>query len=79
MVNNGTIGHGTAWDSTPEALVQADPNRFEIVQTPNFWKGTDYGLHFPSAQAPGIFFKLVRVALPFSAWARFRFRGGSAI
>ena len=42
MYNNGTIGHGTLWNSTADALVRADPNRFEIVQTPNFWKGIDY-------------------------------------
>jgi hypothetical protein len=42
MYNNGTIGHGTVWNSTAEALAKADPNRFEIVQTPNSWKGIDY-------------------------------------
>jgi endo-beta-N-acetylglucosaminidase D len=42
MYNNGTIGHGTAWNSTADALVKADPNRFEIVDTPNYWRGIDY-------------------------------------
>ncbi|MFZ0963436.1 MAG: hypothetical protein WAO35_21455 [Terriglobia bacterium] len=42
MDGNGTIGHGTVWNSTADALVRADPNRFEIVDTPNFWKGWDY-------------------------------------
>ena len=42
MYNNGTIGHGTAWNSTADALVKADPNRFEIVDTPNYWRGVDY-------------------------------------
>jgi len=42
MDGNGTIGHGTVWNSTADALVRADPNRYEIVDTPNFWKGVDY-------------------------------------
>jgi hypothetical protein len=42
MYNNGTVGHGTVWNSTAEALVKADPNRFEMVQTPDYWKGVDY-------------------------------------
>ena len=39
---NGTVGHGTAWNSTADALVRSNPGRYEIVQTPNFWKGVDY-------------------------------------
>jgi len=42
MYGNGTIGHGTVWNSTADALVKAYPNRYEIVSTPNFWKGWDY-------------------------------------
>jgi hypothetical protein len=42
MYNNGTIGHGTVSNSLADALVKADPNRFEIVDTPNYWQGTDY-------------------------------------
>ena len=42
MDGHGTVGHGTVWNSTAEALVRADPNRYEIVDTPNFWKGVDY-------------------------------------
>ncbi|MGO9271300.1 MAG: hypothetical protein ACLQOO_13760 [Terriglobia bacterium] len=42
MYGNGTIGHGTVWNSEADRLVKADPNRFEIVDTPNFWKGWDY-------------------------------------
>ena len=38
----GTIGHGTVWNSTADALVKANPNRYEIVNAPNFWKGWDY-------------------------------------
>ena len=42
MYNNGMVGHGTFWNTDANALVKADPNRFEIVNTPNFWKGVDY-------------------------------------
>jgi len=42
MYGNGTIGHGTVWNSTADALVKANPNRYEIVNAPNFWKGWDY-------------------------------------
>lgn len=42
MYNNGTIGHGTVWNATADSLVKADPNRFEIVDTPGYWKGIDY-------------------------------------
>jgi hypothetical protein len=39
---SGAVGHATAWNSTADALVKYDPNRFEIVDTPNYWQGTDY-------------------------------------
>ena len=42
MHGNGTVGHGTVWNSTADALVKADPNRFEYVATPNYWEGTDF-------------------------------------
>jgi len=42
MYGNGTVGHGTVWNSTADALIKADPNRFESVDTPNYWKGTDF-------------------------------------
>jgi hypothetical protein len=42
MYNNGTIGHGTLWNNEADALVKADPNRFEYVTVPNYWRGTDY-------------------------------------
>jgi hypothetical protein len=42
VYGQGEVGHGTAWNSTADALVRADPNRFEIVNTHNFWKGVDY-------------------------------------
>jgi hypothetical protein len=42
MYGNGTTGHGTLWNTTADALVKADPNRFEYVEKPNFWEGTDF-------------------------------------
>jgi hypothetical protein len=42
MYGNGTIGHGTLWNTTADALVEADPDRFQYVDKPNFWQGTDY-------------------------------------
>jgi hypothetical protein len=42
MYGNGTIGHGTLWNSEADALVKANPNRFEYVTVPNYWRGTDY-------------------------------------
>ena len=42
MYGNGTIGHATVWNSTADALVKSDPNRYEYVPTPNYWRGTDY-------------------------------------
>jgi hypothetical protein len=42
MYGNGTVGHGTVWNSTADALVKANPNRYEIVDNPNFWKGKDF-------------------------------------
>jgi hypothetical protein len=40
--DNNTGGHGTAWNSTAEALVKSNPNRFQYVDNPNYIKGTDY-------------------------------------
>ncbi|MGD0940543.1 MAG: hypothetical protein ABR905_12620 [Terracidiphilus sp.] len=40
---DGTVvGHATVWNNTADALVKLDPNRFEIVDTPNYWLGTDF-------------------------------------
>jgi hypothetical protein len=38
----GGVGHGTVYNSTADALIKADPNRFESVSQPNYWKGVDY-------------------------------------
>lgn len=42
MYGNGTIGHGTLWNTTADALVRANPDRFQYVDKPDFWQGTDY-------------------------------------
>ena len=42
VYGNGTVGHATVWNSTAETLVKANPNRYEIVNSPNFWQGWDY-------------------------------------
>lgn len=35
-------GHGTVWNQTADALVRSNPDRYEYVNTPNYWKGIDY-------------------------------------
>lgn len=40
--NNATGAHGTAWNSTADALVQSNPNKYSYVTTPNYIPGTDY-------------------------------------
>jgi hypothetical protein len=40
--DNDNNAHGTVWNSTADALIHSNPNRFEYVDTPNFWKGIDY-------------------------------------
>ncbi len=34
--------HGTFWNEDADALVKANPDRFEYVNAPNYWKGIDY-------------------------------------
>lgn len=34
--------HSTEWNQTADALVKSDPQRYQYVDTPNFWKGVDY-------------------------------------
>ena len=38
----GMAGHATMWNSAADALVKSNPNRYEIVNTPNYWNGVDY-------------------------------------
>ena len=42
VYGTGTVGHSTEWNSVANALVKADPKKYEIVGNPNFWEGTDY-------------------------------------
>lgn len=38
----GAAGHATVWNSTANAMVKANPQKYEIVDTPGYWKGVDY-------------------------------------
>jgi len=40
--DNQNNTHGTAWNSQADAMVKSNPNRYEIVNTPNYWQGVDY-------------------------------------
>jgi hypothetical protein len=40
--DTGNNAHGTLWADDAAALVQANPDRFEYVSAPNYWKGIDY-------------------------------------
>jgi len=40
--DNRENAHGTFWNGTAAALVKANPDRFELVDTPNYWQGIDY-------------------------------------
>ncbi len=40
--DNQNNAHGTFWNEDADALVKSDPNRFEYVNAPNYWKGIDY-------------------------------------
>ena len=40
--DNSVNGHATLWNQDADALVKADPQRFEYVSAPGFWKGIDY-------------------------------------
>ena len=42
ILDNQNNAHGTTWNDTAAALVKSDPNRFEYVDTPEYWKGVDY-------------------------------------
>ncbi|MGD0346690.1 MAG: hypothetical protein ABSA85_08040 [Terracidiphilus sp.] len=41
VVSNGS-GHQTDWNSEAYALVQSNPGKYQIVDTPNYWQGVDY-------------------------------------
>ena len=40
--DNQANAHGTFWNEDADALVRHDPQRYEYVNAPNFWKGIDY-------------------------------------
>jgi len=40
--NNYTGAHATDWNSTADALVKANPNKYSYVTTPNYIPGTDF-------------------------------------
>lgn len=40
--DNEANAHGTVWNQTADALVRSNPQRYEYVETPNYWKGVDY-------------------------------------
>ena len=40
--DNELNAHGTVWNQTADELVRSNPQRYEYVETPNFWKGIDY-------------------------------------
>ncbi len=40
--NNATGGHSTQWNSTANQMVRSNPNKYSIVSTPNYIRGTDY-------------------------------------
>lgn len=40
--DNSGPAHGTFWNADADALVKSDPNRYEYVTAPNYWRGIDY-------------------------------------
>jgi hypothetical protein len=40
--DNENSAHGTVWNNEAAALVKSDPQRFQYVDTPDYWKGVDY-------------------------------------
>jgi hypothetical protein len=40
--DNVANAHGTLWNQDADELVKRDPQRYEYVNAPNFWKGVDY-------------------------------------
>jgi hypothetical protein len=42
VADTGNNAHGTLWADDAAALVKSNPNQFEYVSAPNYWKGVDY-------------------------------------
>ena len=40
--DTGNNAHGTFWNEDADALVKSNPDRFEYVSAPDYWKGIDY-------------------------------------
>ncbi len=40
--DNQNTAHGTFWNEDADALVKSNPDRFEYVNAPGYWKGIDY-------------------------------------
>jgi len=40
--DTGNNAHGTLWADDAAALVQNNPDKYEYVSAPNYWKGIDY-------------------------------------
>ncbi len=38
----GMVGHATLWNTQANALVQSNPNKYELVPEQNYWAGTDF-------------------------------------
>jgi hypothetical protein len=38
----GNNAHGTFWNEDADELVQGNPDKYEYVSAPNYWKGIDY-------------------------------------
>ncbi len=42
VADTQNTAHGTLWADDAARLVQSNPDRFEYVNAPNYWKGVDY-------------------------------------
>jgi hypothetical protein len=42
VLDKDNNAHGTLWNQDADLLVKSDPDRFEYVNAPNYWKGIDY-------------------------------------
>jgi hypothetical protein len=40
--DNQNNAQGTLWNQDADALVRSNPQRYESVNAPNYWKGIDY-------------------------------------
>ena len=40
--DTGHFAYGTFWNEDADAWVKSNPDRFEYVSAPNYWKRVDY-------------------------------------